>query len=57
MVDEYLQCRSDGLCDDYMVELKTRRRVNSFVSDFWRYSYHIQAAWYNYMTRECVYRP
>jgi hypothetical protein len=55
--DEYLQCRPDGLCDDYVVELKTCRRVDSFLSDFWRYGYHIQAAWYNYVIRECGYRP
>jgi hypothetical protein len=55
--DGYLQCRPDGLCSDYIVELKTCRRVDSFVCDFWRYGYHIQAAWYNYVIRECGYRP
>jgi hypothetical protein len=55
--DEYLQCRPDGLCNDYIVELKTCRHIDSFVSDFWKYGYHIQAAWYNYVIRECGYRP
>jgi hypothetical protein len=46
---EYLQCRPDGICNDYIIDLKTCRSISSFLGEFWRYGYHIQAAWYNHV--------
>jgi hypothetical protein len=49
----YLQCRPDGMAENYIIDLKTCRRVSGFLPEFWKYGYHIQAAWYNFVIGLC----
>jgi hypothetical protein len=50
---KFVQCRVDGLSNQYAIDLKTCRTVSGLLGDFFRRGYHIQAAWYNWVLGLC----